>query len=425
MWESLATDRRQDRALHGLAKAVGLLIGVVLAPIWIVGQRLRNPLKRALERGAVPPRLPVAEPGERSMAALMSDLEAIPCRLRHDPRGDLRMVLADAGSFVLAQQRAGIGLGYAYPSQFNDHVFEGADGERISASIALHDRPRPGLIVVHGVFSTRHFDYVRKIAVRAYYEWGFNVAAVDLRSFGLTELTSDAPTTLGWKEGEDLIACGLYLKELGATSVGALGISLGGSSVLGACHPEGAEDALDGGVLASCPPADPRRVAERLNRKALEGRPDAPGFLGFRAMLTSRIHSARWPAEVKNFLDPMEQLAEPYYGVPADELWERAAAIGHIADARVPVLVIHAEDDWLIPVSEARTLAEVSRGNDLVRVWILPGGGHGAFDGVDPRWAFTVYRRFFERWADYGPAGDAGLLPPAEQATEPVSAAST
>ena len=91
----------------------------------------------------------------------------------------------------------------------------------------FEEAARPGLIVVHGLFTSSRFDYVRQIAVRAYYEWGFNVAAIDLRSFGMTELTSTAPSTAGWKEGEDLLALARYLKELGATSVGLLGISLG------------------------------------------------------------------------------------------------------------------------------------------------------------------------------------------------------
>ena len=95
--------------------------------------------------------------------------------------------------------------------------------------------PDPALIVVHGLFTSSRFDYVRQIAVRAFYEWGFNVAALDLRSFGMTELTSPAPSTAGWKEGLDILALAAYMKELGSTSVGALGISLGGSSVLNAC----------------------------------------------------------------------------------------------------------------------------------------------------------------------------------------------
>ena len=32
---------------------------------------------------------------------------------------------------------------------------------------------------------------------------------------------------------------------------------------------------------------------------------------------------------------------------------------------------------------------------------MLAGGGHGAIDAVDRRWAYAVYRRFFERWAAY------------------------
>ena len=45
-----------------------------------------------------------------------------------------------------------------------------------------------------------------------------------------------APSTAGWKEGEDIVCAGRFLKGPGSTTVGALGISLGGSSVLGACH---------------------------------------------------------------------------------------------------------------------------------------------------------------------------------------------
>ena len=30
-------------------------------------------------------------------------------------------------------------LGYRYPAQFDQHIFEGADGERIAATIALQE----------------------------------------------------------------------------------------------------------------------------------------------------------------------------------------------------------------------------------------------------------------------------------------------
>jgi len=413
MWESLATSPRQDRVLHGSAKLLNLLVGLIALPLWLLGQRLRDPFRRLLSRlDDDPAPLPVPPPRERTMDALLADLEAIPHRLRHSNAAMARKGLADLSTFVLAQHREAANLGYSYPAHFSDHVFEGADGEHIAASVGLQQPPaRPGLIVVHGLFSSRRFDYVRQIAVRAYYEWGFNVLAIDLRSFGLTNLTSQAPSTAGWKEGEDIIAAGRYLKELGATTVGAIGISLGGSSVLGACHPQGAEDALDGGIVAISPPADPRAMARRLSARLPRSHPAYAINQGFWAMLTSRIRQTGWEG-IDDFLDPIELISAPYYEIDPQELWRRAAAREHIAGARAPVLVLHPDDDEIIPVEHARMLAEAAKGSDLVRVWILPGGGHGAIDAVDRGWFFAVIRGFFERWAGYvgldGAPGDDG-----------------
>ena len=434
MWESLGSSYRQDRVLHGAAKALNVAVGFAALPAWLVGQRLRDPFRAALGRlDGAPAELPVAQPRERTMAALMADLEAIPSAIHHSDAAMVRKGIPDISAFVLAQQREAANLGYAYPSQFSDHVFEGADGEHIAASIGLHEGARrPALIVVHGLFSSRRFDYVRDIAVRAFFEWGFNVAAIDLRSFGMTNLTSQAPTSAGWKEGEDIVACARYLKELGSTpaapapsgrpgwslarspsgtrstTVGALGISLGGSSVLGACHLEGADEAVDGGILAVSPPSDPRATAERLSRRVPRSDPAYLLSQGFGAMLTSRIRQSRWEG-VHDFVDPIERISAPYYGVEAEELWRRAAAREHIADAKVPVLVLHPADDEIIPVEQAAELEEAARDNDLVRIWILAGGGHGAIDAVDATWFHAVTRGFFERWAGYerrrGPTG--------------------
>jgi len=73
MWESLATARRQDRVLHGSAKLLNVLIGIVALPIWLIAQRLGGPLRRMLERrGERTRELPVPPRGERSMAVLIS-----------------------------------------------------------------------------------------------------------------------------------------------------------------------------------------------------------------------------------------------------------------------------------------------------------------------------------------------------------------
>jgi pimeloyl-ACP methyl ester carboxylesterase len=99
--------------------------------------------------------------------------------------------------------------------------------------------------------------------------------------------------------------------------------------------------------------------------------------------------------------EALDQVTAAYYELAPEEIRFRSSAVNHIGGARVPVLVLHPVDDRIIPVRHARMLAEAAAGNDLVRVWELAGGGHGAIDAVDRDWAYSVYRRYFERWAAY------------------------
>jgi predicted alpha/beta-fold hydrolase len=403
MWEGLARTERQDRVLHGTAKLANVLAGIILLPLWILGQlvggRVRDLLRGLERRGRRP--LPVPPEREPTMEALMGDLHAIPNHLRQSNFAELRRGFADISNFVVAQHREGAVIGYRYPGQFKDHIVEGADGERIAASIAVQEAARPALIVVHGLFTSSRFDYVRQIAVRAFYEWGFNVAALDLRSFGMTELTSPAPSTGGWKEGLDILALASYMKELGSTSVGALGISLGGSSVLNACDQETTTTDLDGGILAVSPPAVPKDVWARLAEDVPRDHPRYVLHRAFEAALISRVRSGRWPPEAEDMNRVMEHVSAPYYQVSADQIWTRSRGVDHVPNAKVPLLILHPEDDPIIKVEQGRLLAEAARDNDLVRVWILPTGSHGLLEAADPRWTQAVYRTFFERWATY------------------------
>jgi hypothetical protein len=49
-------------------------------------------------------------------------------------------------------------------------------------------------------------------------------------------------------------------------------------------------------------------------------------------------------------------------------------------------------------------IEEAAAGNEKVKVWIVPGGGHAAFDAIDKRWTYAVYRTYFERLARYAVA---------------------
>lgn len=402
MWESLGTTRKQDRVLHGAAKASSVLAGVVMVPCWLVGQGLAGWVAERLGRASQDlGALPRPEDRERSLDAIVEELQAMPHRLRPTWWATLRKNMVDLSLFMLTQKRQTVNFGYAYPRQFEHHTFAGGDDEQLAAIVARHDEPRPGLVVVHGILSSRVFDYVREIGVRAYYDWGFNVAVIDLRSFGLSELLTPAPNTGGWKEGEDVLGAARFLKDLGSTSVGALGISLGASSVMNAAHHEEAEQVLDGGILAISGPGDTRKAAIHLDKKLPLRDPFYIFSRGFDSMLVSKVRNLGWPSKVADFQALMDVVVSPHYGLSTEEIYERSSAVNHIAGARVPVLILHAEDDPIVPVEHARMLEEAAAGNDRVRVWIVPGGGHAAFDAVDRDWTYAVYRQYFEGLAQY------------------------
>jgi len=94
-------------------------------------------------------------------------------------------------------------------------------------------------------------------------------------------------------------------------------------------------------------------------------------------------------------------ISAPYYKLDAEEIWTNARGIDRVPNSKVPLLVLHPENDPIVRVEHARMLAEAAKDNDLVRVWILPAGSHGLLDAADPLWTNTVYRTFFERWATY------------------------
>src|SRR5688572_30357888 len=164
MFEGLARTRRQDRVLHGAAKVANLIVGLIAFPLWLLGQRFGGALRDVLRRleWREHRQLPVPEARPRTMEALMDDLRQLKHHLRPNPIAEIRRGLSDITPFVVSQTREGAVLGYRYPAQFEDHIFEGADGERIAATIALQPTPRPALIVVHGLFTSSRFDYVRQ-----------------------------------------------------------------------------------------------------------------------------------------------------------------------------------------------------------------------------------------------------------------------
>jgi uncharacterized protein len=110
-----------------------------------------------------------------------------------------------------------------------------------------------------------------------------------------------------------------------------------------------------------------RSLKARMRRKArlFPGRYDLSKLRG---LYTVRQYDARYIAPIFGYRDE-----EDYY--------ERASARPHIAEIRVPTLMLHADDDPFVPLTE-RVKREAER-NPLVRVSTTGHGGHVGWVGAD------------------------------------------
>jgi predicted alpha/beta-fold hydrolase len=306
----------------------------------------------------------------------------------------IRAGFPDWPLMVLSSKPEFAQIGFRYGRAFRPLVLPGAGGEPIAALVAL--RPTaPAVVIVHGAMTTKHFDYVRRLATRLH-DAGFSAVAIDQRGFGGTALASAAPNSLGFHEGEDIVAIAGWLRSRGATSVGAAGFSLGGAAVLSAARVSSERPGgLDGGALALSPPADMAAVTARASRRPGVRDRFFPTWLTLEAAATGRARAVGFGHGRVTPAQAVERFAAPWYGVDVATFYGRASAVGFIDRVTVPTLILHAEDDVVVPVAQARLLRDAAAGNPAVRVLVLPAGGHTAFDAVDPRWMHAVELAWF------------------------------
>ncbi|MCW2949343.1 MAG: hypothetical protein JWN41_356, partial [Thermoleophilia bacterium] len=266
------TARRARRT--GMAAAFFPVFAVYLAvDAWRVLHE-RFVADRAIERErrptfARPAEMPTGD--ARSVADIAATIESFP----YEPAAIstqtafFRSNGSDAlGSLLHATPRAST-RARQYPAEFQQELFVGSDGERIVGMRAMHDHPGPALIICHGLLMTKNFDMIIELAQRAFERWGFHVVTLDLRGWGQTSWTSHAPSSAGFHEGADVVEVARMLHESHlVTSVGAVGFSLGGSTVLNAArHSSQSPDSpIDGGVLALSAPTDLREALEYISR---------------------------------------------------------------------------------------------------------------------------------------------------------------
>jgi predicted alpha/beta-fold hydrolase len=390
-----------------------LLVFLPVLALWTGVEAVRDLLHRLNRDSDIAgERAPFVRPGrmprrreDRSVADISANLREFPWTPTPLPAraAFYRTFGADAFGMLLAGQPAVSALPHLYPRAFKPRLFAGFDGQQIAGLQAMHDTAAPALIICPGLLTNKNFDYVRRIAKRAYNEWGFHVVCVDLRAHGQTQWTSQAPSSAGWGEGADIVEVARALKaDPRVTTVGALGYSLGGCTVLNAANHASLadDDALDGGVLSVSGPTDLHSATEYISTKPAAKDP----FFGLWYTFQMGLRQAEREYDIKlqsrDFREFTRRVAIPFYGVSEQEFLDRGSAALFAGKITVPTLALHASDDYVVPVHHAHLLQQAAADNPNIDVWVLDRGSHCSFDSVDSRWYYSVVRRWFEYWAD-------------------------
>lgn len=339
----------------------------------------------------------------KTMSELMGMLEAIPFR-RGVPLAVAFAVytLLDVIPMLLNTGGPSAGFVYPYPDVFEPVMLESQDGTPLYGMLAMQqgESRLPALVFVHGLFGSKNSFNMLTLATRAYYDWGFHVLALDLRNHGDSARFSEAPTSWGFRESDDILAAAEYLDSLEwVSTVGVCGGSMGASSSLLAAGRSRLDGPLAGGVLSINGYADADRITRYISTREPGSVESFLNWLFFCGMLAAKTLLCG-PRLLGSIREYTRQVASQYYEITEEELYKKASPVNSIGDIEVPCLILHSLDDNVVPVAEADDLVAAAKDNPMVGSLIVPRGGHGMYQFTNPRWFYESVRTFFSYWGE-------------------------
>ena len=257
-------------------------------------------------------------------------------------------------------------------------------------------RRRPVALLVHGVGGSSASRYLVRAAV-SMYRAGLHAVRLDLRGAGAS--ISDAPALYHAGLTEDLrVAIDCISKYEQANGVALIGVSLGGHVVLRLAGELGDRDtgALRAAVSVSAP-LDLTKVTRAIER--LRSLPYHRYVLRNlvrqgAAFARAHPHRAQYDARTLERLRTIRQydghVIAPMHGFASAEDYYARVSAGPLVEAiRLPVLLIHAEDDPMVPASTVRAWLTHAPPS-VEQAWTERGGHVGWFAGMtESRWVDT------------------------------------
>ena len=235
--------------------------------------------------------------------------------------------------------------------EYEEVTFKSSDGVKLSGWFIPNNKTKVTIIVMHGYPA----DKANLLGIAKFLTKEFNVFLFDFRSFGKSE---GSFTTAGYLEKNDLIGAINYLKkEKNITKIGLFGFSLGGAVALMTNHKNVRA------IVTESAYAKLSHIVEHMYRI----------FFIFKYPLA--------------YLTKLYGLI--FLGLNPDNV----SPVDNINSIKVPILLIHAEKDSQIPVSEAHLLYNANKMSEL---WIIENADHGMTHSINPKKYEEKVVGFFE-----------------------------
>lgn len=230
-----------------------------------------------------------------------------------------------------------------------------------SYKIMKEEESHKWAIVVHGYMSSA--IYMARIA-RYYYEMGYNVLMIDLRSHGKSEGTYIG---MGWPDRLDILAWVDYITKIDKDSQIVLhGVSMGAGTVMMASG----EEELKENVKAIVEDCGYTSAWEefRYQLKELYKMPSFPIMYG-----VNRISKIRTGHYIKD-----------------------ASAIEQIKKSKTPMLFIHGDEDKFVPYEMMQKLYDAATCEKAMVT--IKGAGHAEAGITDPELYWNTVRTFLDKY---------------------------
>ena len=236
--------------------------------------------------------------------------------------------------------------------KYDEVNFKSADGIKLSGWFIPNNKTKAAIIVMHGYPA----DKANLLGVVEFLAKDFNVFLFDFRSFGQSE---GKYTTTGYLEKNDLLGAIEYLeKEKNITQLGLYGFSLGGAVSLMTNHQNVKVIATDSAY------ARLSHMVEHMYKIFF--------VLKYPLVYLTKLYGIIFLRINVGDVNPVD----------------------NIKNITIPILIIHAEKDSQIPVSEAYLLHNANKKSEL---WIVKDADHGMAHAINPKeYEYRVIKFFKE-----------------------------